>query len=61
MQTADLWISGNLFPAGLPSGMAKRANAGSAGTRAVTPHERRPGHAFRRAGGAGRALGLVTA
>lgn len=36
MQTADLWISGNLSPAGLPSGMAKRANAGSA-TRVPSP------------------------
>ncbi|CAA2105754.1 hypothetical protein MBUL_03350 [Methylobacterium bullatum] len=30
MQTADLWISGNLAPAGLPSGMARRTRAGSA-------------------------------
>ncbi|WP_245259609.1 hypothetical protein [Methylobacterium sp. 10] len=30
MQTADLWISGNLAPAGLPSGMSRRASAGSA-------------------------------
>lgn len=40
MQTADLWISGNLAPAGLPSGMARRAGAGSA---ASTPSPRAGG------------------